>query len=209
VHRRELTILIDSNIFISLESVGTVDAPEVTQAAEFSRLAGSLGARITIAAGTRKDLSNAPVDRQRTRFAQLRKHFVLEAVNPSPTLAARGEFPSSPLQNDLVDLEILSVLETGVADWLVTEDGELRKRARKAGLGDRVFSLNDVNQTLRSFLSQPTSLSSVRTVPGYTMDLSAPFSTASKQTILASPALPALLIGGGIELRGPNATYSY
>lgn len=73
-----------------------------------------------------------------------------------------------------MDLDILGALEAGAADWLVTQDVSLRRRAGRAGLGDRVFSLPEVLDTLGALVSKPSILPSVETIAGYRIDTSAP-----------------------------------
>jgi len=90
-------------------------------------------------------------------------------------------FPTTRSANDEVDLVILTTLAVKAADWLVTQDVSLRRRATKAGFGDRVFALADVVDTLDSFLNKPTTLSTVQTVAGYEVNLAAPIFTSLRK----------------------------
>lgn len=169
-----LTILIDSNIFIALESLGISPDAHSHDSAKFNRLASQLGARITVAAATREDILRAPKERQNARLEQLSRYFVLDPVPRDQELARRAGF-SEPLRlNNEVDLDILGALEAGAADWLVTQDVSLRKRARRAGLGNRVLSLPEVLETLSALVSKPSLLPSVATIVGYQIDTDAP-----------------------------------
>lgn len=50
----------------------------------------------------------------------------------------------------MVDLTILSALKADCADYFVTDDQRLRKRARRLGLGERVVSASDAAAILRA-----------------------------------------------------------
>jgi predicted RNA-binding protein with PUA-like domain len=78
---------------------------------------------------------------------------------------------SSPGSNNERDLRLLAELDAGAVTYLVTDDGRLRRRAARAGLGDRALSLADAVALLAGF--EPTELTPpprVRTVPCYSLN---------------------------------------
>lgn len=158
---------------LALEEVGISNDAHSHDAARFASLTSKLGIRIALAAGTHADILRSHEDRRKTRQEQLSKYFVLNSTPPDPNLACKAGFPSIRSPNDNVDLDVLTTLAASAADWLVTQDSRLRKRAVKAGFSERVFSLCDVLDTLDSLVSKPTGLNTVETVVGYQIDLTA------------------------------------
>jgi GNAT superfamily N-acetyltransferase len=167
-------IIIDSNVLISAENLGVQEDAHSSAAAEFFRLASTLGFPVVVSAATRADITRAPEDVRRKRERQLTKYSILEPIVPAAELAARARYPSPMSSNDAADLEVLAALDVNAAEWLVTEDARLISRAINAGFADRVFGLAEASDLLRSFLARPSSLPDVRTVKGYAIDLTAP-----------------------------------
>jgi hypothetical protein len=75
--------------------------------------------------------------------------------------------------NDEADLGILAALEAGAADWLVSEDNRLRRRAVRAGLRENVFSVYDAVQTLRGFSHKPIKYPSLTQARGPQLNMGA------------------------------------
>lgn len=171
---KRVKILIDSNVYISAERLGVDEDNHSAQAANFLRLANQLGFQIVIAHATRADLLSAPDKTRNMRTRQLMKYAVLEPTPLPCGLEQQAGFPVRRSRNDELDLNILAALDVGAADWLVTQDGPLRKRARKAGLGDRVFSLEGAIDTFNALLNKPAGFFTVQTAKGYQVDRSAP-----------------------------------
>ena len=74
--------------------------------------------------------------------------------------------------NDFVDANLLYALDIGVADFLVSEDRKLHRRARRYSrqLGDRIFFVADAVQHLRiTFQSKPTLVRNIREVSADTI----------------------------------------
>ena len=168
-----LKIIIDSNVFIAIEDHDEHGSVETLWAAEFVQLASRLHASLIIASGTKDDILRGNAPRRQKRLAQLAKYHVLEKAAIRSDLAPAAGFPPIRSPNDESDLEILGALDSGAADWLVTDDGKLRRRASRAGYADNVFSLQDALETIRGFIQQPTTTPNIKTVQGYQVDLSA------------------------------------
>ncbi len=165
-----LTILIDSNVFIALEDLGISPDIHSNDAARFFSLASEIGARVAISNGTRSDILSASDAKHRLRREQLKKYYVLQHIQPDPYLALTAGFPSQRSENDEADLEVLTGLASGAADWLLTQDSSLRNRARRAGYSEKVLSLQEILETLNSLLSKPSSIAAVATVKAYSIN---------------------------------------
>lgn len=169
------SILIDSNVFIAAESHDTPDGHvHGTDAATLLRLAAQLGFPVMVSHGTVTDFLQASPEVRTQRQRQLEKYHVLAAVPTPPGLQAAAGFPTALGPNDRADLEVLATLASGAAEWLVTIDGRFRKRATRAGYGDRVFSLTEALDTLNPLIAAPTHLPAVTVVKGYQVQLQAP-----------------------------------
>jgi len=77
--------------------------------------------------------------------------------------------------HDEIDLTILSAVKAECADYLVTDDGKLRKRARRVGLTARVLSAADAVATLRGlFPTVPEPPPLVQARPAHSLNPSDP-----------------------------------
>jgi ribosomal protein S18 acetylase RimI-like enzyme len=128
---------------------------------------------LVLSNATRIDILNASGSRRLQRQAQLKRYEVLPALKPDKPLADKAGFPTPISGNDLVDLEVLQALVVRAADWLVTEDITLRKRAVRAGFAGQVLGLKDAIETLNFYLKRPTQIPGVQTVKGYQLNLDA------------------------------------
>src|SRR5690606_699811 len=80
----------------------------------------------------------------------LRKYTQLESPPPlSRTIIEQLGYPE-PGSNDSVDFRLLSAIEADCADYLVTNDERLRKRARRISLGERVLSAAEALGAVRA-----------------------------------------------------------
>lgn len=168
-----LKVVIDTNVFISAENIGAYPDDHSHLAAEFMRLAGQLHVEIVISQGTKADVLRASEPLRTQRQRQLQRYTILEPVALDLTLAQSAGFPFHLSRNDRADLDVLQALAAGAADWLITQDDTLRKRASRAGYEDQVFSLQDVIETFGFYLNQPSVILGIQTLKGYQVQLSA------------------------------------
>lgn len=166
-----LKIIIDSNVFIMAEDLGEEESEDHDLVGAFLRIATKLGVSIVVAAGTRDDVLRAPPDTLKRRLRQLQRYDLLDSIPQPSNLARDAGFPDPRSDNDESDLDILSALAANAADWLVTNDQKLRRRAAKAEYGDRVFTVREVIETLRQSLNQPSAIPSVKTCPAYAINI--------------------------------------
>lgn len=169
----DLKIIIDSNVLIAVEDHDEIGTAYTAKAAELVQLVSRAHASLLIVSGTRDDVLRAEDSRRLKRLAQIAKYHILERPAIRPDLAVSAGFPFSRSPNDESDLEILAALDVGAADWLVTDDIKLRRRAARAGYADSVFSLQEAVETLRGFIHIPSSIPNIRTVHGHQIELTA------------------------------------
>lgn len=151
VAKQRLTFLVDSNVFMTLESQGTPAPTEPYKlAAGFARSIQQHGHRLAVHSGTREDvLRDSNTSRREHRLQSLEKYVVLEDVPTSKALVAAFPMKSA---NDRVDAKIASALHVNAAHYLVTEDRRLRRRVASAApdLESRVLALSEALELLES-----------------------------------------------------------
>lgn len=146
-----LRLLLDSNVVIAVEPYSGALEPGMRSGAQLLRLANEQGHLLCVASATRDDLLEAKDATQRTqRLAELEKFHLLEEV-PVPAVLVELVGSSVEGTNDHRDLRIIAALFAGAATHLVTDDYKLRKRAERAGLAERVMSLEDAAALLAQF----------------------------------------------------------
>lgn len=153
-----MRFLLDTNIIIPLQDSVFVLSESLSN---FIRLAGKGGHQLLYHPASLNDVQrDKNVERRNrtlSRFAQYEK---LEAVPPCPWNTEH----TSP--NDACDNEILYALECNATHALITEDKGIHAKARKHGLGDRVYNIQTAEDWLRR-LHEPTEvrLPNVEDVP--------------------------------------------
>lgn len=166
-----LKFLLDSNVVIAVEPFSGELEGNLELGVRFLRLASEQGHLLCVAPATRDDLlEGKDAVRRRQRLAELGKfHLLAEAPITSEFRSRAGA--STPGSNDERDLRLLAELEAGAVTYLVTDDGRLRRRAARGGLGDRALSLADAVALLAGFA--PTELTPpprVTSVPCYVLN---------------------------------------
>lgn len=166
-----LRFLLDSNVVIAVEPFSGELEGNIELGVRLLRLANEQRHLLCVAPATRDDLlEGKDAARRRQRIAELGKfHLLAEAPVTSELRTRAGT--SNPGSNDERDLRLLAELDCGAVTYLVTDDGRLRRRAARAGLGDRALSLADAVALLAGF--EPSELTPpprVSTVPCYTLN---------------------------------------
>lgn len=146
-----LRLLLDSNVVIAVEPYSGVLEAGMRSGAKLLRLANEQGHLLCVAAATRDDVLEAKdATKRNQRLAELEKfHLLEEAPIPAALVGLVGE--SAEGTNDHRDLRIIAALYAGAATHLVTDDYKLRKRAERAGLAERVMTLEDAVSLLVQF----------------------------------------------------------
>lgn len=141
--------LIDTNVIIGLEDYHLVQ-PVL---AELSNLAAKHKIDVFVHEAARDDVGrDKDQARRKISLSKLRKFQTLSKVKDLDKKALERDFGILPKPNDLVDATLLHALSIGAADFLVTEDAGLHRRARRhsTDLGRRVLFVADAVQLIRT-----------------------------------------------------------
>ena len=132
--------LIDTNIVIGLED----HLPVEVGLTDLTRRCSANGVRLFVDAAVDEDIQrDTDPARRAVTLSKLEKFERLkDIVYPDdPDLARRyGPINSA---NDRSDCRLMFCLDRKAADFLITRDVGLRRRARRVGLGDSVLSVED------------------------------------------------------------------
>jgi predicted nucleic acid-binding protein/L-amino acid N-acyltransferase YncA len=138
-----MKFLIDTNVLIPLEPASHADEEVNSQnAREFYRLVTETRNQIYVHPLARKDIEeDHDQDRKSLRAKLLEKYSMLPEP-PSISAELQTRIGSSLRgSNDWVDDHLIAAMFSNAADYLVTEDQKLIRKAMKAGLSDKVFRI--------------------------------------------------------------------
>jgi len=135
-----LKFLVDTNVFIALEDPKIVSS----SAAELAQKAQLHSVALFLDEATFDDVSrdNDPVRRAIT-LSKLRKFPALQDVVHRRHDELEQRFGAIRNDNDRCDVLMLDTLDLNVVDFLITEDIEIHKRAARASLHRRVFTVRE------------------------------------------------------------------
>jgi len=134
--------LIDTNILIGLEDDHQVEP----MYARFLNLASSHKVNVFVHEASVADIDRDKDDkRRRISLSKLAKYPILKGQRGLEAGELASTYGKLSKPNDITDAKLLHALETGVVDFLVTQDKGLHERAqsRSPELGRRVLFLND------------------------------------------------------------------
>ncbi len=133
-----IKLLIDTNVVIGLE-----DAKEVGPAfAELSRKCGEQHIDLFVHEASYQDVSRDPdTQRRAVTLSKLQKFQQLRGIRLPPRDALVSQFGAINSPNDETDVALLVALQSRAIDFLVTEDVGIHRRADRASLADRVFTV--------------------------------------------------------------------
>lgn len=146
----EMSFLIDSNVVIAAEPFNGQLEQLQPVVSTFLRLASEHGHKVYVHPATRDDLAETtdPAHRKQN-LAAYGKYPSLTEIAVSSRV--RDVFPDPRSKNDDRDARILSALDIGAVHFLVTNDGKLRKRAARIGLGHKTLSPEEAAQQLAAW----------------------------------------------------------
>jgi len=151
-----MKFLIDTNVVIPLEPTELGDlVPNTAQALEFHRLAANTGNEVLVHPDIHCDLDrDRNEQRAQVRRAALGRYNVLRP--PERTVALPPEAVGQPERgtNDWVDNRLLEAVAADTADFLVTEDTGIHRKANRLGISSRVLLLADAVGTLRDLFDK-------------------------------------------------------
>src|SRR3569833_156397 len=135
-----LKLLLDTNIVIALEDPRTVP-PGMASLVQKAQIHGLT---LFLDDACEADIERDPnLERREATLSKLRKFPALPGVahRSEPEMVARFGDIRSP--NDRCEVLMLDTLDLNVVDFLVSEDIGLHKRAERAALRDRVFTVRE------------------------------------------------------------------
>jgi predicted nucleic acid-binding protein len=143
-----LKLLLDTNVFIPLEDPHLVP-PAV---ALFSQKAQLHGLTLYVSDSSIDDIKrDTDITRRDITLSKLAKFPRLHDVAHSIEPALLQRFGPITKPNDQCDVLLLDILDLNIVDFLVTEDAGIHRRAKRAGIHRRVFTvqeaLNWIGQT--------------------------------------------------------------
>ena len=133
-----MKIIFDTNILIHIE-----DPKELsTQLQELLKIFREHGHQIFIHPASLKDINNDQDSvRKKIILSKLRGYPLIE-FPPKPTNDYLSFVGASTNSNEINDNEILFAIQKNAADFLITEDIGLQKKAERVNLEDRVLSID-------------------------------------------------------------------
>lgn len=171
-----MRFLIDTNVLIPLEPTAPADIEAGTaRAAAFVRLAnqGRHGLLLHPECATEIGRDRDP-DRRVARSLLLSKYPTLE--HPPSSAAIEVLIGSADRGgHDWVDNQLLAAVHADAVDYLVTDDGGVRRKAGRLGVADRVLSIDDAVGLLEALSEvRPQPPPAVELVPLHSLDLRDP-----------------------------------
>ena len=141
--------LIDTNVFIGLED----DKKVSDEVAKLHALANKHSVGVFVHEAARDDIArDTNASRKAVSLSKIAKFQSLPKVRGLAQGTLEQKFGPLPKPNDVVDATLLHALESGAADFLVTQDRGLHSRARNYApeLSRRVLFVADATALLKS-----------------------------------------------------------
>lgn len=147
-----MRILIDTNIFIPLEPASPADLEVTTpMASQLLATASTEGAQVLVHPSSIVDIRrDRNESRRELRLQMFQKYPTLEKPPDVDDVLTRVVGVSETGTNDWVDDQMLAAVLGDAVTYLVTEDGALRKKAERLGIGDRVVTIRDALELIQS-----------------------------------------------------------
>lgn len=151
-----MKIIFDTNILIHIE-----DPKELSKnLQDLMKLFREHGHQIFIHPASLKDIDNDQDENRKKIILSKLKGYPLIESPPKPTDDFLSVAGLSSKSNEINDTEILFAIQRNAADFLITEDYGLQKKAIRANLEDRVFSIDSAldyfkNLYARKVISHP------------------------------------------------------
>lgn len=132
--------LIDTNIFILLEDT---TRPVPTSHAQFCKKCSEKSIQLCLHPASRQDiLRDSDILRRISSLSKLEKYASLNDIPQVGQKELETLYGSIKSSNDLVDCTLLYAIDkVNAADFFITEDIRLRKRARQAGCETKILSI--------------------------------------------------------------------
>jgi hypothetical protein len=172
----DFKLLVDTNVVIGLEDPQPVQA----SLAELARLCSENNVGLFVDGANYDDVAR---DRDSTRreitLSKLAKFQKLRSVPVTDHSELTARFGTISNENDLSDVRLLAALDAKAADFLVTQDIRLHRRAERAGLRTGILTIEEAVQWLKqTFTAMSVALPHVVERKAYELDV--------KQAVFAS-----------------------
>ena len=143
-------ILLDTNMFIYLEDYAVIEDKVATLT---KRLFDSDQYKIVIHPKTKEEILKIQDKEKRNIFSS--KISVYKEIKSPPKLNDKfNKLVGCNSSNDVIDNELLFSIYRNCAQYLITNDKDLVKKAQKVGLGDRVLSIDQALEKFQEKVSE-------------------------------------------------------
>lgn len=133
-----MKVILDTNILIHIE-----DPKELSENLQhLLRIFREHGHQIFIHPASLKDINNDPDEKRKKVILSKLKGYPLIEYPPKPNNEFLAVVGASTSSNEINDNEILFAIQRNAAEFLITEDYGLQKKAIRANLEERVLSID-------------------------------------------------------------------
>ena len=167
-----MKILIDTNVFIPLEPEAPTGALNSDRTAKLSSLVQKTACSIFLHPAQDSDFQRDRDDARRERNQRLADKYP-KLVDPPPPREDLLQIVGNPPwgSNDWVDNQLIAALVGDAVNLLVTEDQGIRKKAKRAGLEDRVVTIDEAQSALRALFDEaPGAPPAVKSTQAHSLD---------------------------------------
>lgn len=169
--------LIDTNVLIPLEPSSFADVEPLTGSiAQLVRMIPQTGNRVVVHPESLRELGNdLNAERRELRLVLAGKYPQVEI--PPHVDSSLEQVPglADPGSHDSVDMQLLAALTADAAAFLITEDAALHRKASKVGARERVLTVVDALELLRTLYERiPPAPRAVETTTADEIDTSDP-----------------------------------
>ncbi|MGV8938651.1 MAG: GNAT family N-acetyltransferase [Allorhizobium sp.] len=167
-----MKFLIDTNIIIQLEDDGEIQA----KFADLLRRSHENGVQVFVHEASIEDVErDGNQARRKATLSKLKKYLQLKGVVSQSLEDLKARYGDLPKANDVVDAKLLHAVAITAADFLITEDDGLHRRAKRASLADRIMTVADALTWLKqSFDPDTVLLPAVEEVKAHAVDFKDP-----------------------------------
>jgi len=146
-----MNFLIDTNVFYPLEPATSKDLETGTEpAARFSRLTREEGHKVFLHPASERDFEqDSNEERKAIRDALKDKYPFLPKPPPIHEKVKKVFDGIEENSNDETDAKLLSAVLSGAIEYLVTEDRDLLKKARRLGSEDQAIKVREANEMIK------------------------------------------------------------
>jgi ribosomal protein S18 acetylase RimI-like enzyme len=139
-------LLIDTNVIIGLEDAKKIEA----SFAELSRKCGENHIEVFVHEASAEDIArDKNLERRAVTLSKIKKFQQLRGIKLPPREILEEDFGAINSPNDEVDVTLLVAVRSKAVDFLITQDTGLYRRGQNAGLGGRVFTVEDALEWIR------------------------------------------------------------